>query len=222
MRLPTLTRAITVVLGMPFLFACEAPSIPHVSYSGTHLDTSHAPDILYAAAVRTTVRRGWGLQSRDPVGRVVETDWITLRTPYYGFDGRRNGVDATYRIFVTDGRLEVYSDCRIIIPGDLPPTHSCPTGARPEAVIQLEQELVKAILTEADVVDEGPPAAATSTPGRGLRDDVVYLKNGGRLRGTVVEDDPKKGITLRLLDGKIRFVERSAIDHVGYSPTTPK
>jgi hypothetical protein len=37
-------------------------------------------------------------------------------------------------------------------------------------------------------------------------DDVVLLKNGGRVRGTVMEESPDKGVRIKLLDGAIRVV----------------
>src|SRR5450755_532656 len=48
--------------------------------------------------------------------------------------------------------------------------------------------------------------------------DTVVLKDGGRLRGTVIEEDPRRGVTVQLLDGTTRKVGKSALDHVEYAP----
>ena len=41
---------------------------------------------------------------------------------------------------------------------------------------------------------------------RAAAPDEVLLANGGRLRGTVMEDDPVKGVSIQLLDGSTRRV----------------
>ena len=52
--------------------------------------------------------------------------------------------------------------------------------------------------------------------------DTVYLVNGGRARGTVIEDDPARGVTLQLGDGTIRSYARSEVQRIEYGePTTP-
>jgi hypothetical protein len=51
--------------------------------------------------------------------------------------------------------------------------------------------------------------------------DTVYLKKGGRVRGTVLEDDPQAGIQLRVPDGTVRKFTSHELDHVDYAPTRP-
>ena len=47
-------------------------------------------------------------------------------------------------------------------------------------------------------------------------DDVILLNNGGRVRGIVVEEDPERGIVIKLLNGTIRTFKRSEIREVRY------
>jgi hypothetical protein len=51
-------------------------------------------------------------------------------------------------------------------------------------------------------------------------DDIVFLKNGGRARGLVLESDPRSGARLRLEDGTLRWYDANAIDHIEYGSTT--
>jgi hypothetical protein len=50
----------------------------------------------------------------------------------------------------------------------------------------------------------------------GDTDDVVYLRNGGRLRGIVVEDHPLKGSTIKLANGSVRRLKVSEIREIRY------
>ncbi|HVY46963.1 MAG TPA: hypothetical protein VHB21_13840, partial [Minicystis sp.] len=56
-----------------------------------------------------------------------------------------------------------------------------------------------------------PPAAAPH--GSGV--DTVFLKNGGRVRGHVMEDEPTK-VSIRLVDGTTRVLIRGDVDHIDY------
>jgi hypothetical protein len=47
-------------------------------------------------------------------------------------------------------------------------------------------------------------------------DDVVYLKDGGRIRGTVMEEQPDRGVTIRLADGSVRSVPTDEVKIVDY------
>jgi hypothetical protein len=47
--------------------------------------------------------------------------------------------------------------------------------------------------------------------------DTVVLKSGGRLRGTVMEEDPQRGVSIKLLDGTTRKVLPKEVDHVDYA-----
>jgi hypothetical protein len=51
---------------------------------------------------------------------------------------------------------------------------------------------------------------------RARADDTVFLKNGGRVRGSVVEEDPQKGVRVKLQDGTLRTVTSGDVDHVQY------
>ena len=51
--------------------------------------------------------------------------------------------------------------------------------------------------------------------------DTVVLKDGGKLRGRVVEEDPKRGVTVQLLDGTTRKIAKATLDHVEYAPVVP-
>lgn len=48
--------------------------------------------------------------------------------------------------------------------------------------------------------------------------DVVHLKNGGRVQGVVIEDDPAAGATVRLGDGTTKKIPKSAISSIDYAP----
>lgn len=55
---------------------------------------------------------------------------------------------------------------------------------------------------------------AVSGPARA--DDVVWLKNGGRLRGQVLSEDPKEGVKIKLADGRTRTVPVAEVNKVEY------
>jgi hypothetical protein len=47
--------------------------------------------------------------------------------------------------------------------------------------------------------------------------DTVLLSNGGRVRGIVIEDDPKTGVSIKLADGSIRRLTRGEVKQVVYA-----
>jgi hypothetical protein len=59
----------------------------------------------------------------------------------------------------------------------------------------------------------------------GETDDTVMLKNGGRVRGIVVEEDPAKGVRIKLPGGELRAIPAKDVDRVVYgaapSPAPP-
>src|SRR5262245_1185793 len=61
------------------------------------------------------------------------------------------------------------------------------------------------LLVTASLVSVAPSAHA---------DDIVFLKNGGRVRGTVLESDPSAGTRIKLLDGSIKSLKPGEVDHV--------
>ncbi len=50
--------------------------------------------------------------------------------------------------------------------------------------------------------------------------DTVFLKKGGRLRGTVMEEDPRAGVTIQLADGTTRKLKRAEVESVQYAAPT--
>lgn len=50
----------------------------------------------------------------------------------------------------------------------------------------------------------------------GDNDDTVFLKNGGRIRGTVLVEDPGKGVTIKLADGTSRTLAPAEVKNVEY------
>jgi hypothetical protein len=56
--------------------------------------------------------------------------------------------------------------------------------------------------------------------------DTVLLTNGGRMRGTIMEEDPQRGVSVRLPDGTVRKLEASEVKEVHYAsgpaPTRPQ
>jgi hypothetical protein len=47
--------------------------------------------------------------------------------------------------------------------------------------------------------------------------DTVYFLGGGRVRGVVLEESPRDGVTIRLLDGSVRTYARSEIQKIQYA-----
>ncbi len=52
-------------------------------------------------------------------------------------------------------------------------------------------------------------------------DDVVLLNNGGRVRGTVIEEDPAEGVRIRLADGTTRSLKANVVKQVLYADSPP-
>ena len=48
---------------------------------------------------------------------------------------------------------------------------------------------------------------------------VVYLSDGGEVRGTLVERSPRAGVVLKLLDGSTRVIPTAAIEYAGRNGT---
>lgn len=123
------------------LLICACTSLRLVPHTSTTLHTGRDPDRLYAAAVRVLVQRGFGLQDRDPVARIIETQSIDDQ-------GNNNGiVSYSYRITVTRDELEVFTSCRVDSGGTY---RLAPRDQRPVEVVEWERELVQDILREAD------------------------------------------------------------------------
>lgn len=59
-------------------------------------------------------------------------------------------------------------------------------------------------------------ALFVSLRGVARADDVVFLKNGGRVRGVVVVESPRDGVRIKLADGRIRDVPAAEVDRVAY------
>jgi hypothetical protein len=53
-------------------------------------------------------------------------------------------------------------------------------------------------------------------------EDTVFLVNGGRVRGTVMEEDPAKGVTVKLPDGSVRKIAPAEVKRVQYGAEAPK
>ncbi|MEO7109256.1 MAG: PEGA domain-containing protein [Polyangiaceae bacterium] len=51
-------------------------------------------------------------------------------------------------------------------------------------------------------------------------DDMVLLKNGGRMRGTVMSETPTDGVKIKLADGTVQSIAAAEIDHVVYDGAT--
>ena len=62
--------------------------------------------------------------------------------------------------------------------------------------------------------------AGAQTPD--THDDVVMLANGGRLRGAVMEEDPVKGVRIKLVDGTVKTVAHAAVKEVRYGSPAPE
>lgn len=60
-----------------------------------------------------------------------------------------------------------------------------------------------------------PPAPAPAPQAEGI--DTVFFVGGGRVRGLVLEDTPREGVTIRLLDGTLRTYPRRDIARIEYS-----
>lgn len=61
-----------------------------------------------------------------------------------------------------------------------------------------------------------PVLIAAFLAGAGPVLDTVFLRNGGRVRGTVVEEDPARGVSIQLPDGELRKLLPSDVARVEY------
>ena len=52
----------------------------------------------------------------------------------------------------------------------------------------------------------------------GDADDIVFLEDGGRLRGVIAESSPAR-VTIRLVDGTLRSLPRARVKQIVYGPT---
>jgi hypothetical protein len=68
----------------------------------------------------------------------------------------------------------------------------------------------------ASVLAIGAVLALASAAHAGDADDTVLLTNGGRVRGTVLEEDPTTGVRLRMPDGKVRTFKKAQVKSVKY------
>ena len=59
-------------------------------------------------------------------------------------------------------------------------------------------------------------AGMLASAGSALANDTVFLKNGGRVRGVVVEEDPQTGVRVKLADGTITTVAAADVERVDY------
>ena len=66
-----------------------------------------------------------------------------------------------------------------------------------------------------------PAPPVTAAPAQPV--DTVFLADGGRVRGQVMEEHPKTGVRVRLADGTVRDIPAAEVDHVAYggSPSAP-
>ncbi|HTU60351.1 MAG TPA: hypothetical protein VMF89_17995, partial [Polyangiales bacterium] len=65
-----------------------------------------------------------------------------------------------------------------------------------------------------------PPVTPSQLSGSGLPvEEVVHLQGGGEVRGTLIENDPVAGVTLKLQDGTVRKIPASAITYSGQPGT---
>lgn len=63
--------------------------------------------------------------------------------------------------------------------------------------------------------------ATLAFEGPARADDLVWLKNGGRLRGQVLSEDPKEGVKIKLADGRTRVVPVAEVNKVEYEDASP-
>ena len=64
----------------------------------------------------------------------------------------------------------------------------------------------------------GAALAVTPVAWAGEGQDIVYLVNGGRVRGTVFMEDPVNGVTVKLIDGTTRTIPKAEVARVQYGP----
>jgi hypothetical protein len=63
---------------------------------------------------------------------------------------------------------------------------------------------------------KAPDAAPRAKPPEGAADNVYFL-GGGRVRGTVIEENPKTGVKVRLLDGTMQVYPRDDLVRIEYA-----
>lgn len=123
-----LMLAMLFSVGVPGCFASWVP------YKPLQFQTTASQDNLYAATVRVFARHGFGLVSRDPVARVVETQWIEW-PDLVGPGGRR--VSVSYRVMVNHSSIEIFTSC-----------DDCQNGMRPDGLHQRQEDYFAEILAE--------------------------------------------------------------------------
>jgi hypothetical protein len=64
-------------------------------------------------------------------------------------------------------------------------------------------------------------AALAVTGNAHAESDTVFLKNGKKVTGAVIDDDARKGVTIVMKDGKKRTFARRLVDHVEKAPLPP-
>lgn len=84
--------------------------------------------------------------------------------------------------------------------------------------------LVAALVTFALVAPEGQPVQAASPPEAAPTsgDDVVHLKSGGFVRGTIEEYEPGGSVVLRKADGSTRTFSAEEVDRVDVEGAQPQ
>jgi hypothetical protein len=55
-----------------------------------------------------------------------------------------------------------------------------------------------------------------ASAGSARADDTVFLVGGGRVRGTIMAEEPGKGVTIRLADGTTRVIKAAEVQRVQY------
>src|SRR5262245_2693338 len=72
------------------------------------------------------------------------------------------------------------------------------------------------ILAAAGCARRYQPAVLVPTDSQ---EEAVYLKNGGEVRGRLVERSPERGVVLRLQDGSQRTIPNQEVEYAGLPGT---
>ncbi len=78
--------------------------------------------------------------------------------------------------------------------------------------------MVGSVALSARAQAEAPSAAATAAA---TAPDVVRLKNGGMLRGTIAESEPGQSVTIVLLTGETRKISAADVSYAGPASAAP-
>ena len=197
-----------------FFIARAVEEAPFLEIAGVNIDTGQI------------VSDGIVPQRMEAYSAIDE--WVV--DPYYGGQVRLSPADYDRLVRRLQQRYDVryVNDVRTahffgagppgaVVPTFVPPSTAkgskraaLPQPPRPQAGVPVTRTALPPPPSVA-----GAPLGAQGSVGLGAT-DTVLLTNGGRVRGAVIEEDPQKGTSVKLLDGTIRRIAARDVKQVLY------